>query len=81
MSPQSATLQSAEDAAAEKIASARVIVGVTSYSNHKTIRVFTKKNHYYQWQFVYDPTTDRAIMTGPNQPLPIGARPAVPLGE
>jgi hypothetical protein len=55
-----------------------VIVGVTSYSDHKTIRVFNKKNHYNQWQFIYDPSADRAFITGPNQPRPIGAGQAPP---
>jgi len=69
----------AESDAAEKLASARVIVGVTSYSNRETIRVFNKKNHYNQWQFVYDPSTDKGLMKGPNQPLPIGAGQAPPV--
>lgn len=45
------------------------IVGVASKSKEKTIRVFSKKDHYYQWQFIYDPTTDRGgLLTTPNQP-------------
>jgi hypothetical protein len=35
------------------------IVGVVSTSKEKTIRVFNKKDHYNQWQFIYDPSTDR----------------------
>src|SRR5262249_34771517 len=31
------------------------IVGVASFSKDKTIREFNKKNHYNQWQFIYDP--------------------------
>lgn len=50
-------------------ASGRAIVGVTSYSNRETIRVFNKKNHYNQWQFVYDPSTDTGVPMTPNQPL------------
>ena len=34
------------------------IVGVVSTSKEKTIRVFNKKDHYNQWQFIYDPSTD-----------------------
>jgi len=50
------------------------IIGVTSYSTEKTIRVFDKKDHYNQWQFVYDPSTDRSgLPTAPNQPLLRGA--------
>jgi type II secretory pathway pseudopilin PulG len=49
------------------------MIGVASYSKHKSIRVFNKKDHYNQWQFVYDPSTDSGLMTGPNQPLLKGA--------
>jgi type II secretory pathway pseudopilin PulG len=45
------------------------IVGVASTSKDKTIRIFNKKNHYNEWQFIYDPTTDRGgLLTTPNQP-------------
>ncbi|HKR85457.1 MAG TPA: hypothetical protein VJS37_14955 [Terriglobales bacterium] len=45
------------------------IVGVASISKDKTIREFNKKNHYNQWQFIYDPTTDRGgLLMTPNQP-------------
>ena len=45
------------------------IVGVASVSKDKTIREFNKKNHYNQWQFIYDPTTDRGgLLMTPNQP-------------
>lgn len=45
------------------------IVGVASTSKAKTIRVFNKKDHYNQWQFIYDPSTDRGgLLTTPNQP-------------
>ena len=45
------------------------IVGVTSFSKKKTIREFNKKNHYNQWQFIYDPSTDRGVLiTTPAQP-------------
>jgi|KBSMisStaDraftv2_1062788.scaffolds.fasta_scaffold00659_16 type II secretory pathway pseudopilin PulG len=45
------------------------IVGVASTSKDKTIREFNKKNHYNQWQFIYDPTTDRGgLLMTPNQP-------------
>jgi hypothetical protein len=47
------------------------IVGVASISSGKTIREFNKKDHYDQWQFVYDPSTDHVgLVVGPNQPLP-----------
>lgn len=45
------------------------IVGVASADKDKTIRVFNKKDHYNQWQFIYDPTTDRGgLLMTPNQP-------------
>jgi hypothetical protein len=45
------------------------IAGVASLSKEKTIRVFNKKDHYNQWQFIYDPTTDRGgLLMTPNQP-------------
>jgi type II secretory pathway pseudopilin PulG len=45
------------------------IVGVASASKAKSIREFNKKDHYNQWQFIYDPTTDRGgLLTTPNQP-------------
>jgi len=49
------------------------IVGVASISKDKTIRVFNKKDHYYQWQFVYNPAMDRGgLLTGPGQPSSLG---------
>jgi type II secretory pathway pseudopilin PulG len=45
------------------------IVGVASISKDKTIRVFNKKDHYNQWQFIYDPSTDRGgLLNTPAQP-------------
>jgi len=50
------------------------IVGVVSISKDKTIREFNKKNHYNQWQFIYDPSTDRGgLLMTPNQPPLLGA--------
>lgn len=50
------------------------IVGVASISKDATIREFNKKNHYNQWQFIYDPTTDRGgLLMTPNQPPLQGA--------
>ena len=49
------------------------IVGVASVSKDKTIREFNKKNRYNQWQFIYDPTTDRGgLLMTPNQPPLLG---------
>jgi hypothetical protein len=45
------------------------IIGVASTSKEKSIREFNKKDHYNQWQFIYDPSTDRGgLLTTPNQP-------------
>jgi len=49
------------------------IVGVASISKDKTIRVFNKKDRYYQWQFIYNPAMDRGgLLTGPGQPAAVG---------
>ena len=45
------------------------IVGVASTSKAASIREFNKKNHYNQWQFIYDPASDRGrLLSTPNQP-------------
>lgn len=45
------------------------MVGVASTSKEKSIRIFNKKEHYYQWQFIYDPTSDMGgLLSTPNQP-------------
>jgi len=50
------------------------IIGVASVSKFKTIREFNKKDHYNQWQFIYDPSTDRGgLLMTPNQPPLQGA--------
>ena len=50
------------------------MVGVASTSREKSIRTFNKKDRYYQWQFIYDPNTDRGgLLTTPTQPALQGA--------
>ncbi len=51
------------------------IVGVASLNKKdQTIREFNKKNHYNQWQFIYDPTTDKGgLIKTPYQPPLLGA--------
>ena len=45
------------------------IVGVASISTKESKRVYNKKNHYNDWQFVYDPSADRGgLIVGPYQP-------------
>ena len=52
------------------------IVGVVSLSKAATVREFNKKNHYNQWQFIYDPSSDRGgLLMTPNQPPIQGAVP------
>jgi hypothetical protein len=53
------------------------IVGVASLSKDKTIREFNHKYKYNEWQFVYDPTTDRGgLILTPYQPaLQIASQP------
>jgi type II secretory pathway pseudopilin PulG len=42
------------------------IIGVASVSEAEGIHEFDNKNHYNEWYFVYDPTTDRgALINGP----------------
>ncbi len=54
------------------------IVGVVSTSKKETIRVFNKKNHYNQWQFIYDPNSDRGgLLNTPAQPPLQGVAPQV----
>lgn len=44
------------------------ILGVASLSKAQTIREYNKKNHYNDWIFVYDPTSDRGgLLVGPWQ--------------
>lgn len=42
------------------------ILGVASANKKKTIREFCKKNHYNDWKFLYDPSTD--LGPSPNAP-------------
>lgn len=46
------------------------IVGVASQSTKESIRIYNNKNHYNEWQFIYDPSQDRGfLITGPYQPM------------
>jgi type II secretory pathway pseudopilin PulG len=50
------------------------ILGVASTSKDKTIRIFNKKERYYQWQFVYDPTLDQGgLIKTPYQQISAGS--------
>ena len=49
------------------------IVGVVSISKKDTIREFNHKKKYNEWQFIYDPATDRGgLIKTPNQPPLMG---------
>lgn len=72
-SDQSKTGQSESGAAGDKLSSTVFgggpIVGVASVSKAQTIREFNHKNHYNDWQFIYDPSMDRGgLITTPAQP-------------
>jgi type II secretory pathway pseudopilin PulG len=46
------------------------IVGVVSASKKTGFREFNHKKKYSEWQFIYDPGTDRGgLLMGPNQPV------------
>ena len=50
------------------------IVGVVSTSKKEGIREFNHKKKYEEWQFIYDPSTDRGgLLSTPNQPPLQGA--------
>jgi len=66
--------QQAGPTGAPQVFGGGAIVGVASLNKDKTIREFNKKNHYNQWQFIYDPSTDRGgLLMTPNQPPLQGA--------
>jgi type II secretory pathway pseudopilin PulG len=45
------------------------VVGVISTSKKDSIREFNHKKKYSEWQFIYDPATDRGgLLNTPNQP-------------
>jgi type II secretory pathway pseudopilin PulG len=50
------------------------VVGVVSVSKKDSIREFNHKKKYNEWQFIYDPATDRGgLLSTPNQPPLQGA--------
>ena len=60
------------------------IVGVASLSKDPTIRIYNKKKKYNEWQFIYDPMSDRAnvLLRGPYQPPTFGgAQVGTPAGQ
>jgi type II secretory pathway pseudopilin PulG len=60
---------SSDQSSSSQLVASGPIVGVASTSKKSTIREFNKKKKYNEWQFVYDPTSDRGgLITTPNQP-------------
>ena len=60
------------------------IVGVASLSKDPTIRIYNKKKKYNEWQFIYDPMSDRpnVLLRGPYQPPTFGgAQVGTPAGQ
>jgi hypothetical protein len=44
---------------------------VASTSEKQAFHVFNKKDHYKDWQFIYDPTSDRGgLIRGPYNGIP-----------
>jgi len=69
-------LSRAGDALSNTVFGGGAIAGVVSTSEKETIHEFNKKHHYNEWQFIYDPTTDRGgLLTTPAQPALAGAAP------
>jgi len=57
------------------------IIGVTSTSEKKSLKAFNEKDHYNEWEFIYDPTMDRGgLITGPYVPSQVGLGGMVPTG-
>jgi type II secretory pathway pseudopilin PulG len=53
----------------QKVLGGGPILGVVSDSPAQTIREFNNKNHYKDWLFIYDPTSDRGgLLNAPYQP-------------
>jgi type II secretory pathway pseudopilin PulG len=44
------------------------IVGVASTSEKESVKEIDGKNHYHEWEFVYDPTLDAGARQQPNDP-------------
>src|SRR5215813_10236255 len=63
----------------KQVAGGGPIVGVVSTSSQKSIREFNHKNRYNQWQFIYDPASDRGgLLSTPNQPPLKGGQAVTP---
>jgi hypothetical protein len=64
-----ASAGASDQSSAGQLVASGPIVGVASNSKNTTIREFNKKKKYNEWQFIYDPGTDRGgLIKTPNQP-------------
>jgi type II secretory pathway pseudopilin PulG len=56
------------------------IIGVASVSEKQGFHSFNKKDHYNDWYFVYDPTTDRSgvLIKGPYDPTLVFGNAQIP---
>jgi type II secretory pathway pseudopilin PulG len=67
--PQTPGAQGDANSGGQQLVVGGPIVGVASLSKVATIREFNHKKKYNEWQFLYDPSTDRGgIITTPYQP-------------
>ncbi|MFZ0275351.1 MAG: hypothetical protein WA254_16965 [Candidatus Sulfotelmatobacter sp.] len=61
--------QGDSNSGAQQLVASGPIVGVASLCKKTTIREYNHKKKYNEWQFLYDPSTDRGgIITTPYQP-------------
>jgi hypothetical protein len=51
------------------------IVGIASTSEKESIKEIEGKNHYHEWEFVYDPSQDPNARQQPGNPGGGGQRP------
>jgi type II secretory pathway pseudopilin PulG len=56
------------------------IIGFSPNSPKESILVYKKKNHYNEWEFVYDPLADRMIVGGNTGTIgqPVASQPGAP---
>ena len=70
VSQMAGTTDSSKDPLSAQVFGGAPIVGVVSLNKKEGIREFNHKKKYNEWQFFYDPTTDRGgLISTPNQQL------------
>jgi type II secretory pathway pseudopilin PulG len=63
------TGQGDDSSSSQQLVTGGPIVGVASTSKNTGLHEYNHKKKFNEWQFVYDPTTDRGgLITTPNQP-------------